>query len=283
MFSYCSNLKGAISYDSTKTDIRYANPTTGYFTIKPPTITFTYTLTDGTGGTRSFTGNDNCAQLATFIHSGSMANNLKTAILCGNGCGDALTVDDYGLFDYCPNLISVDLSNFDTTNVTSMRWMFDFCGKLETIDVSNFNTANVTSMSGMFCMCGVSILDLTNFDVSKVTDTSNMFAASSLLRTIYCNNDWNRAGIDSTDMFSHCSYLKGAIDYDSTKVDINYANPTTGYFTLMPSTKFNNVALTAACFNGNSVDEIYFNNVLVFKGYNYSINYNLTKASYMTV
>ena len=32
MFRNCIALKGAISYDASKTDVRYANPTTGYFT-----------------------------------------------------------------------------------------------------------------------------------------------------------------------------------------------------------------------------------------------------------
>ena len=34
MFSECTNLVGAISYDSSKTDVTYANYTTGYFTYK---------------------------------------------------------------------------------------------------------------------------------------------------------------------------------------------------------------------------------------------------------
>lgn len=34
MFKNCSNLKGAISYDASKTDIYYANYNTGYFTYK---------------------------------------------------------------------------------------------------------------------------------------------------------------------------------------------------------------------------------------------------------
>lgn len=33
MFFGCTSLKGAIAYDETKTDITYANPTTGYFTL----------------------------------------------------------------------------------------------------------------------------------------------------------------------------------------------------------------------------------------------------------
>ncbi len=36
MFGYCTNLKGAVSYDATKTDVTMANPTTGYFTKKDP-------------------------------------------------------------------------------------------------------------------------------------------------------------------------------------------------------------------------------------------------------
>ena len=34
MFSYCSSLKGAVSYNSKKCDVTMANPTTGYFTKK---------------------------------------------------------------------------------------------------------------------------------------------------------------------------------------------------------------------------------------------------------
>ena len=35
MFSSCSKLVGAVPYDNAKTDITMANPTTGYFTVKP--------------------------------------------------------------------------------------------------------------------------------------------------------------------------------------------------------------------------------------------------------
>ena len=36
MFADCTNLKGAVAYDATKTDVTMANPTTGYFTKKDP-------------------------------------------------------------------------------------------------------------------------------------------------------------------------------------------------------------------------------------------------------
>ena len=43
------------------------------------------------------------------------------------------------------------LDQLDTSNVTSMRWMFMSCSKLAALDVSKFDTRNVTDMYGMWC------------------------------------------------------------------------------------------------------------------------------------
>ena len=50
-------------------------------------------------------------------------------------------------------LTSIDVSNFDTSNVTNMGGMFNTCDKLTSIDVSNFDTSKVTNMSIMFYGC----------------------------------------------------------------------------------------------------------------------------------
>lgn len=45
----------------------------------------------------------------------------------------------------------LDLSSFDTSNVTNVYWMFYDCLNLKTIYVSNkFNTSNVTGAPRMF-------------------------------------------------------------------------------------------------------------------------------------
>ena len=49
--------------------------------------------------------------------------------------------------------ICLDLSIFDTSQVTRMDWMFFGCSILTSLDVSNFDTSNVTDMFGMFCEC----------------------------------------------------------------------------------------------------------------------------------
>ena len=54
----------------------------------------------------------------------------------------------------CKSLIKLDLSSFDTRNVTSMEKMFSCCHSLTQLDLSSFNTQNVTSTERMFSGCG---------------------------------------------------------------------------------------------------------------------------------
>ena len=144
------------------------------------------------------------------------------------------------MFQYCSGLTSLDVSNFNTSNVTDMSYMFNRCSSLTNLDLSNFNTSNITDINDMFSNCiSLTNLDLSNFNTSNVTYMNHMFSNCSSLETIYCEQDWKSNQItNSADMFSSCTNLKGAISYDSTKVDINYANPTTGYFSYLPSRKF---------------------------------------------
>lgn len=81
------------------------------------------------------------------------------------------------MFNGCTNLTSVDLSGWDTSNVTSMNSMFYGCEKLTSITFGdNFDTSNVENMGGMFSGCanmanrtGITTLDLSNFNTKKVT------------------------------------------------------------------------------------------------------------------
>ena len=47
----------------------------------------------------------------------------------------------------------LNLSNFNTNNVTDMERMFDGCSSLKELNISNFNTNNVTNMNGMLSGC----------------------------------------------------------------------------------------------------------------------------------
>ena len=87
------------------------------------------------------------------------------------------------------NLVSLNLSNFDTSRVTNMRYMFTRMSNLTSLNLSNFDTSKVTDMSDMFSkMFNLTTLDISNFDTSKVTDMSFMFANMSNLTTLNLSN-----------------------------------------------------------------------------------------------
>ena len=47
------------------------------------------------------------------------------------------------MFENCISLISLNLSTFDTSEVTNLGHMFYNCNALTWIDISNFNTEKV--------------------------------------------------------------------------------------------------------------------------------------------
>ena len=114
----------------------------------------------------------------------------------------------YGVFCGCQNLISLDVSNFDTGRFTSMNEMFNGCKKLTMLDVSNFDTSNVQSMYETFKYCSsLTTLDVSGFDTSKVTDFTRMFNGCSSLTTLDVSN-FNKIGGNIGAMFADCSSLK---------------------------------------------------------------------------
>ena len=135
------------------------------------------------------------------------------------------------MFQNCYDLTSLDVSNFNTSKVTDMCCMFVDCQKLTSLNVSKFNTTEVTDMSDMFEDCyALTSLDLTNFDTGKVKDMLFMFYGCSALTTIYASNKFvtDKVTDNGSKMFYGCKKLKG---YDDSKIDYNYANYKTGYFT----------------------------------------------------
>ena len=137
------------------------------------------------------------------------------------------------MFYNCSTLTSLNLSNFNTAKVTDMSSMFEGCTKLASLDLSNFNTEKVMYMSNMFYNCSaLTSLDLRKFNTAKVTEMSNMFYNCSALTTIFASDKFVTDLVTkSTDMFSGCKNLIGAIGYDETNTNNkDYANLVDGYF-----------------------------------------------------
>ncbi|MGM9878057.1 MAG: BspA family leucine-rich repeat surface protein [Bacilli bacterium] len=72
------------------------------------------------------------------------------------------------------------LEHLNTSNVTNMRGMF-WASKATTISgLQGLNTSKVTDMSWMFSYTNVDTLNLNNFDTSNVTDMDSMFYESKV-------------------------------------------------------------------------------------------------------
>ena len=139
------------------------------------------------------------------------------------------------------NGTALDVSSFDTSNVTNMSGMFCDCEVLSSIDVSGFDTRNVTDMSAMFGSCyELEYLDLSNFDTSNVTNMKNMFSNCRNIETIIVGAGWSRKSVKiSSNMFRNCEKLKGGAGtvYNENHTDANYARidggkTSPGYFTV---------------------------------------------------
>ena len=125
------------------------------------------------------------------------------------------------LFDECSSLQQIDLSFFDTSNVTSMRSMFVVCSSLTSLNLSGFDTSKVTTMNGMFERCSsLTSLNLSNFDTSKVTSMSSMFSECTSLTSLDLSNFDTSNVTDMSYLFSECSSLTSLnlSNFDTSKV-----------------------------------------------------------------
>lgn len=92
--------------------------------------------------------------------------------------------DSSNMFLDMVNLADIDLSGFDTRDVTNMQNMFRNIA-VTSLDLSGFNTENVTDMTGMFCdVDNLTSLDLTPLNTSNVTDMHYMFTNMSSLTSL---------------------------------------------------------------------------------------------------
>ena len=116
-----------------------------------------------------------------------------------------------GFFEGCSNLIWLDFSNFNTSNVTNMECLFNKCNNLKEIKgINQFNTSKVTNMRIMFQNCyELEYLDLSNFNTSNVTDISYMFSRCNKLKEIKGIDKFNTNKVTNMNaMFGGCNILE---------------------------------------------------------------------------
>ena len=110
------------------------------------------------------------------INMSHMFADCKSLVTLDLSSFDTRNVIDMSHFLSGCDLLNINLSHFNTINVSNMSFMFYFCKNLKEIDVSSFNTKNVTNMSYMFSDCRfLKYIDLSSFDVTNVKKMNFMF------------------------------------------------------------------------------------------------------------
>jgi surface protein len=116
-------------------------------------------------------------------------------------------IDMEEFFGKSSYLISLDLTDFDSSNVTNMRILFNKCKRLKEIKgIEKLNTKNVIDMEGMFQYCTeLDYLDISNFDTSKVESMAFMFNHCEKLKELKGLNKFITNNVTTTEgMFQSC-------------------------------------------------------------------------------
>ena len=132
------------------------------------------------------------------------------------------------MFNYTQELANIDLSGWDTTNVTSFEGMFSRCN-ITKIDLSGIKTTNVLSAKNMFSNCNslTSVTLGTDFTLFSCNTAENMFNYCSKLRTINGMNNLQLTNANNlASMFANCFSLE-SVDFSGVTqsgalVDINH-------------------------------------------------------------
>ena len=159
-------------------------------------------IADAVRAKKGITGNMTLDAIASNITSMPTADNNAKYDFTGSGSDGDLRL----------YLTKIDLSSWDTSNVTDMSAMFQNYTSLTNLDVSNFNTSKVTDMGLMFSNCSsLTNLDLSNFDTTNVTDMESMFQNCNSITSLDVSS-FNTSKVGGYDgfknMFSYCNSLE---------------------------------------------------------------------------
>lgn len=112
---------------------------------------------------------------------------------------------------------SIDLSSFNTSNITDMHAMFEFSSQKE-LNLSSFNTSNVITMLGLFRFSEVNLLNLNSFNTSSVTVMDGMFANSKITTLDLSNFDTSNVTSTQTMFDSSNAVELDLSSFDTSKV-----------------------------------------------------------------
>lgn len=134
----------------------------------------------------------------------------KCQTITGISLMDTSHVTDMSfLFRGC-KVVQLDISSWDTRNVTNMFQIFFLCSKLTSLNVDGIDTSSVQDLSFAFSNCSaLKQIDLSSWDTTKVSGISQLFCFCEKITSIIFPNTGFPNISDSTirEIFCYCTSL----------------------------------------------------------------------------
>ena len=195
-----------VEYDDTEFEIAKDNGPYGvsylhYVDNGPYGVSYLHYV--GTGGVvKNPKGNTSCYKM--------FSDCKKVKVLDLSNFDTSNVTDMISMFLHCSSLVELNLQGFVTNNVSDMASMFNGCKALKHLDLSGFDTSNVSDMACMFCGCeslSLKELDLSNFNTHNVTDMFDMFGGCHSLTELNVSNFDTSKVSNMGSMFEECKSL----------------------------------------------------------------------------
>ena len=107
------------------------------------------------------------------------------------------------MFLTCPDIVEIDLSNFDSSKLTHMHAMFFGCTSLTSIKMSNFNAPLAKNINRMFYNCKSLVsIDISNFTLLKEINVNGIFEGCTSLEYVNARNLILNNNLEYSNIFS---------------------------------------------------------------------------------
>ena len=132
---------------------------------------------------------EDCTNFDSLFNRQHYPSNVSTTV--ANVSTDDGMQSLSGVIDFNKVGFETDLSIWDTSNVTSMRWCF-YQQPLFNGNITQWNTSKVSTMYSMFCYCDGFNQDVSAFDMTNVTSITHMFRGTIFNHPL---TNWNTVNL----------------------------------------------------------------------------------------
>lgn len=116
-----------------------------------------------------------------------------------------------GMMNGCQTLTTLDVSKWDTSNVTDMYWTFKAMFNIKQLDVSKWDTSKCENMGAMFDSCtSLTQIPVENWNVSKVKNMQQMFYHIQNVKTLDLSK-WKTPSLENTNKMFSNSYATTSV------------------------------------------------------------------------